>query len=60
MLRQIMNLKHITYCILIWLVLQDPDILLEKQILKLNDFNDMIHQTINKTVLYENSYRFFS
>ncbi|MGC2427748.1 MAG: adenylate/guanylate cyclase domain-containing protein [Nitrososphaeraceae archaeon] len=35
------------------------DILLEKQILKLNDFNDMIHQTINKTVLYENSYRFF-
>ena len=35
------------------------DILLEKQILKLNDFNDMIHQTINATVLYENSYRFF-
>ena len=36
-----------------------PNISLEQQIRKLNDFNDMIYQTINATVFYDNSHIFF-
>src|SRR4249920_3433727 len=35
-----------------------PNISLEQQIKKLNDFNDMIYQTINATVFYDNSHPF--
>lgn len=36
-----------------------PNISLEQQIRKLNDFNDMIYQTINATVFYDSSHIFF-